>query len=235
MMNNAVVRNVMVLALVVGIVGFAAAAAAEEETAAQAGEKTGVEGTFVRVAENGEGWVVLGYEIANSSVGNEWMLLDVGMTVMQGVKGQKITRDQVKLVTPEGKVLPLPSDEEFAKARGSLAAMTERDNMMHPSINYFPPGADQACRIGFFSDPTRPAQSLAYDEVDLNSQRACVGRLYFHVPGGIQLGNYNLDVQFANSIVRVPMKIMTKEEAKKFEKEWKEAEKKAKKEAKHKK
>ena len=38
-------------------------------------------------------------------------------------------------------------------------------------------------------------------------------------------------MQFSNSIVRVPMKIMTKEEAKTFEKEWKEA----KKEAKHKK
>jgi ribosome recycling factor len=63
---------------------------------------------------------------------------------------------------------------------------------------------------------------MAYNEVDLNAQRACVGRLYFHVPGGIQYGNYNLDVQFANSVVRVPMKIMTKEEAKDFDKEWKE-------------
>ena len=228
MKSKTILSNWMVLTLTVCICGFGIVAFAEEETAAQAGEKTGIEGTFVRVAENGEGWVVLGYEIANSSVGNEWMLLDVGMTVMQGVKGQKITRDQVKLVTPEGKVLPLPSNEEYAEARGSLAAMTERDNMMHQSINYFPPGADRACRIGFFSDPAQPAQSLSYDEVDLNSQRACIGRLYFHVPGGIQLGNYNLDVQFANSIVRVPMKIMTKEEAKKFEKEWKEAEKKAK-------
>jgi hypothetical protein len=90
--------------------------------------------------------------------------------------------------------------------------MTERANINRDSINYFPPGADRACRIGFFSDPTKPMQDLAYDEVELNSQRACVGRLHFHLPGGIQYGNYNLDVQFANSVVRVPMKIMTKDE-----------------------
>lgn len=48
------------------------------------------------------------------------------------------------------------------------------------------------------------------------------------MPEGIQLGNYNFDVQFAGSIVRVPIKIMTKEEAKAFEKEWKQEEKKEK-------
>jgi hypothetical protein len=235
MKNIAVLRNVMVLALAVGIAAFGAVATAEEETAAQAGEKTGIEGTFVRVAENGEGWVVLGYETANYAVGKEWVLFDVGMTVQRGVKGQKITRDQIKLVTPDEKVISLPTQEEFMKARGEVAAMSQQDNMMHQSINYFPPGADQPCALRFFADPAQMGRGLAYDEVELNSQRACVGRLYFQIPGGLQLGNYNLDVQFANSIVRVPMKIMTKEEAKKFEKEWKEAEKEAKKEAKHKK
>ena len=210
------------------IVGLGDFASAGDETAAQAGEKIGVEGTFVRVAETDEGWVVLGYKIANESVKEEWMLLDVGMTVLPGVKGQKITRDQIKLVTPDRQVIALPSAEEYGKARASLAAMTERANMMGDSINYFPPGANQVCRIGFFSDPTKPLQGLAYDQVDLNSQRACIGRLYFHVPGGIQYGNYNLDVVFDNSVVKVPMKIMTKDEAKEFEKQWKQELKEAK-------
>jgi hypothetical protein len=225
MKNGTPFRKWVVFALVVCVVGFGGVVSAEEETAAQAGEKTGVMGKFVRVAETDEGWVVLGYGTANDSVKEEWMLLNVGMTVKQGVKGQKITRDQIKLVTPEGQGISLPSNEEYSTARASLAAMTQRDDMMHESIDYFPPGADRACRIGFFSDPTKPIQDLAYDEVNLDPQRACVGRLYFHVPGGIQLGDYNLDVQFANSVVRVPMQIMTKDEAKEFEKQWKEAEK----------
>ena len=209
-------------------VGFGGLASAGDEAAAQAGEKIGVEGTFVRVAETDEGWVVLGYRIANESVKEEWMLLDVGMTVLSGVKGQTITRDQIKLVTPDKQVIDLPSTKEYEKARGSLAAMTEKANMMDDSINYFPPGANQACRIGFFLDPTKPMQGVAYDQVELNSQRACLGRLYFHVPGGIQYGNYNLDVVFDNSVVKVPMKIMTKDEAKEFEKQWKQELKEAK-------
>lgn len=211
----------------VALLMFGSAAVAEE-TAAQAGEKLGVMATFVRVAENAEGWVVLGYETANGSVGEEWILLDVGMTVQKGVKAQKITRDQIKLVTPDGTVLPLPSQEEFSKARGNVAAMTERDNMIRQSINYFPAGTDAPCAIKFFADPVHPAAGLAYDEVELSSQRACVGRLYFNVPGGLQLGNYNLDVKFADSIVKVPMEVMTKDQAKEFEKKWKEAEKEAK-------
>jgi hypothetical protein len=218
----------LAVAAVLTAVGFGARAAAADETPEQAGEKTGVEGQFVRVAETDEGWVVLGYRIANESVKEEWMLLDVGMTILPGVKGQKITRDQIKLVAPDRQVITLPSPEEYGKARASLAAMTERANMTGDSINYFPPGANQMCRIGFFSDPTKPMQAMAYDEVELNSQRACIGRLYIHVPGGIQYGNYNLDVQFANSVVRVPMKIMTKDEAKAFEKQWKAESKKSK-------
>lgn len=210
------------------VIGLGGAVAYAEETAAQAGEKVGIEGTFVRVAENAEGWLVLGYETANEAVGKEWILLDVGMTLQKGVQPQTITRDQIRLVTPDDKVLPLPSQEEFMKARGEVAAMTQRDSLIHESINYFPPGTDQPCALKFFADSSRPASGLAYDQVELNSQRACIGRLYFQVPGGLQLGNYNFDVKFANSILKVPMQIMTKEEAKEFEKKWKEAVKEAK-------
>jgi hypothetical protein len=227
-MQSKKVLRLFLAAAVAVFVGFGAVAAAEEESPSQAGEKVGIEGQYVRVAETEEGWVVLGYRTANESVEKEWMLLDVGMTVLKGSQSQTITRDQVKLVTPDDKVLSLPSIEEFGKARGELAAMTERADMMRDSINYFPPGADLPCRIGFFDDPTKPAQALAFDKVELSSQRACVGRLYFHVPGGIQYGNYNLDVKFANSVVKVPMKIMTKEEAKEFEQKWKQERKEAK-------
>ena len=40
-----------------------------------------MEGKFVRAAYNNEGYVILGYQLANRSVGEEWMLLEFGMTV----------------------------------------------------------------------------------------------------------------------------------------------------------
>jgi hypothetical protein len=50
------------------------------------------------------------------------------------------------------------------------------------------------------------------------SQRACLGRLYFHLPEGIGLGPYSLGVKFAHTMVRVPFRIMTKDEARELEK-----------------
>jgi hypothetical protein len=206
-------------AVIIGIGGWVAA---EDETPAQSGEQTGVEGTFVRVATNEEGWVVLGYRIANESVGKDWMLLDLGMTVTKGTKTQKITRDDIKLVTPNHDVISLPTQEDYEKVRGSLVPLVQRDAMTGDSINYFPASADDPCSIQFFAEQGGPRVMLAYDEVELSSNRACVGRVYFEVPGGIQLGNYNLDVKFENSIVKVPMQIMTEEQAKEFTKKWKE-------------
>ena len=84
--------------------------------------------------------------------------------------------------------------------------------MQRDSINYFPPRANQACRIGFFSDLESPA--MPFDEVEVSPTRACMGRLYFHVPGGIVYGQHWLNVKFQNSVVRVPFKILTKDEEK---------------------
>ena len=205
------------------IAAFGGWAAAEEQAPAQGGEQIGVEGTYVRVATNEEGWVVLGYRIANESVGKDWMLLDVGMTVIKGTKAQKITRDDIKLVTPDQKVISLPSQEEYEKLHGSLIPLIQRAAQVGDSINYFPASADDPCSIQFFAEQGGPRVMLAYDEVELSSNRACVGRVYFEVPGGIQYGLYNFDVKFENSIVKVPMEIMTEERAKEFTKEWKKA------------
>jgi hypothetical protein len=152
------------------------------------------------------------------------MMLDVAMTVQEGAKDQKITRDDILLLAPDGTAIPMLTREGYFKNRGPLEMMEKRANesvQTGDSVNYFPPKANIPCHIEFFADPGNQVKTPTYDELELNSDLACVGRLYFHVPGGIQYGNYNLDVQFANSVVRVPMKIMTKEEAKEFEQQWK--------------
>ena len=222
MKNQRVLYMVMASVVVLTVAGFAGVASAQDESAAQAGEKTGIEGEFVRVAENNEGWGVLGYTTANGSVNEKWMLLNVGITVQDGVKAQKITRDQIKLVTPKDEVVSLATQEEFMKGSGTLDAMNARANMESQSINYFPNGRNRPCRIGFFGEANRPVGDLSFNQVDVDDRSACVGRVYFQLPEGVQLGNYNLDVQFADSIVRVPFKIMSKEEAKQFDKQWKE-------------
>lgn len=214
--------------MIIAIIGLGVQTSAQQ-TPQQAGEHLGVADTFVRVATDEEGWVVVGYEIANDSVGKEWMLLDVGLTLTKGTEAQKITREDLKLVTPGHEVISLPTQEEFEKVRGSLKPLVKRDSLVGESINYFPPSADAPCKLQFFNDPGAPRSGmLASDEVELSSNRACLGRVYFQVPGGVQLGTYNFDVRFANSVVKVPIDIMTEEQAKAFAKQWKDAQEEAK-------
>jgi hypothetical protein len=176
-----------------------------------------IEGAFVRGAYNNEGYVILGYRLANTSVGEPWMLLDVGMTVRDNVPNFKLTRAAVSIETPDGQTVPLPSNEDFQKA--NLQALERRSQVTKDSINYFPPLANQACRLGFFAELAQRAMS--YDEVELSPTRACLGKLYFPIPGGIKYGQYWLNVKFGKSLIRVPLRILTKDEEKLLNKNFK--------------
>jgi hypothetical protein len=182
-----------------------------------------MEGRYVRAAYNNEGYVILGYQLANESVGSEWMLLEVGTTVRDGTPDYKLTRDALSLETPDGKTLPLPTVEEYRKA-GEVRALQMRERVQRDSINYFPPEAHHACVMGFFRDldDRRP---LAWDEVELSSDRACLGRLYFQVPGGIAHGQHWLNVKFQESLIRVPFRILTEDEKKLLDKNFKDIQK----------
>ena len=167
-----------------------------------------MEGKFVRAAYNNEGYVILGYQVANYSVGEEWLLLEVGMTVRDRVPAYTLKRDALSLDTPEGKTLPLPTIQEHRE--GDTRALQQRERVQRDSINYFPPSAHLPCAIVFFPDLT--SRALPRDDVELSNTRACVGRLYFKVPGGIKYGQHWLNVKFEKSLIRVPFRILTKEE-----------------------
>jgi hypothetical protein len=61
--------------------------------------------------------------------------------------------------------------------------------------------------------------------VELSQERACLGRVYFEIPGGITYGQYWLNVKFRDSLIRVPFRVLTKEEDKLLDKHYKSIEK----------
>lgn len=97
-----------------------------------------------------------------------------------------------------------------------------RAKVSRDSINYFPVDANRATTLRFFATLGGRSPNLSYDETELSYQRACLGRIYFHVPGGIQVGQHWLRIQFAESVVEVPFRVFTEEERKDFEKNWQE-------------
>jgi hypothetical protein len=179
-----------------------------------------LEGRFVRISYNNEGYVTMGYRLANGLVGKEWIMLEVGFALREGVQSFKLPRTAVSLTTPNGDV-PLPTQAEFQKV--DLRVIDQQARVINDSIDYFPPNIRGAARIGFFSD--LESRTTAYDEVEVSDNRGSVGRLYFKVPGGLKLGQHFLNVQFKNSRVRVPFRILTKEEEQFLDKNFKDIKK----------
>jgi hypothetical protein len=159
-------------------------------------------GQYVRVAYNNEGFATLGYRAAQETIGEEWMLLEVGLTMRSPAPNYTLKREHLQIKTPDGSTIGLASQKEYAEA-GYLRALNMRMKVMRDSINYFPVDAHRACSIQFFANVGQPGSQLAYDQVELSKERGCVGRLYFHVPGGIKVGQHWLIVKFAESEVQV--------------------------------
>jgi hypothetical protein len=180
-----------------------------------------MQGRYVRAAYNNEGYAILGYKLANLSVGEEWMLLEVGFALREGMPDYDLTRQAISLETPDGRTIPLPTIEEYRK--GDVRALQMREKVQRDSINYFPPNAHRACSVQFFTD--LDSRAMPWDKVELTSQRACLGRLYFPVAGGIKHGQHWLNVKFAKSTIRVPFRILTKDEEETLEKNYEDIEK----------
>ena len=176
-----------------------------------------IEGKFVRAAYNNEGYVIIGYQLVNRSVGEDWMLLEFGVTVLDNTPAYRLKRDALSLETPDGKTIPLPTVTEHRE--GNTTALQQREKVQRDSINYFPPSATRACALTFFPDLT--SRALPVDDIELSNQRACLGRLYFKVPGGITYGQHWLNVKFEKSLVRAPFRILTDEEEKLLSKNYK--------------
>ena len=109
------------------------------------------------------------------------MLIEVGMTVMDKVPDYTLKRDAISLETPDGNKVPLPTVEEYRKGESDVQALQNRAKVQRDSINYFPPRRQPGVPHRLLRRPGRPA--MAWDQVELSYRRACLGRLYFQMPG----------------------------------------------------
>ena len=117
-----------------------------------------MEANFVRAAYNNEAYVILGYQASNRSIGDEWMLLEVGMTMRDRAPDYTMTREGISLDMPDGKTIPLPSIKE--QRAGNVQAIQQRAKVQRDSINYFPRTASRGCALLFLSRPRIPRTSV---------------------------------------------------------------------------
>lgn len=230
--NRTTLRALLILTCAAAILLPGSSATAQEKAEGKA--HLSFPGEYVRRVQNDQAVVNLGYRTANSSVGQNWLMVEISMTVLPG-HNMTLKRDDFWLTTPDGSRVDLASQEEFNKGSGKVRALDARANIRRDSLNYLPKQASMPCRIGFFSDTSNPDRGLTYAQVSMNADSFCGGRLYWIIPDGIKYGQHYLNIQIPGQVMTVPFKIMTKEdlkEAKAMVKEWEKEQKAAKKAAK---
>ncbi len=144
--------------------------------------------------------LALSYRFAKNNPEGDWLLLD---TVMTAAKAPvEIPRSAISVRIPDGRVVPLASQEEFGKAYPKLASSVMRANVFREPMGYLIPHRPR--RMDFFSEPGR---HLAFQSVWLDDWHNSYGRLYFELPGGLHKGEYELLITLPDGQVTVPFTI----------------------------
>ena len=198
-MKSKISKTLVASMIVVGVVSTLTGCSSATPT-----DTPGVDraGKFILKQFGPELWTVLAYRFANSQLGDEWMILEVGFSSPNGINA-KVTRDDIFLTTPAGNRIQLATQAAFTQAYGGLRSTISRANVDRDPLDYFPANRIE-CPIQFF---VTPGGGVSFDEVTLNEQRGCYGRLYFQVPGGIQAGRWVFGVDQPESEIRIPFEL----------------------------
>lgn len=169
-------------------------------------ETPGVErlGEYLLRQNGSEADVVLGYKFAAQSVGNEWLLLELAITSPAG-ESAKFERSNIWVRTPDGVQIPAASQKAFGEAYAGMRNEISRANVMRDPMDYFPPNR-LPCTLDLY---VAPGEGVAFDQVTVNDRRACQGKVFFYVPGGVQPGRYVLGIDLQEDEIRIPFTLGT--------------------------
>jgi hypothetical protein len=178
-----------------------------------------LEDRFVRISYNNEGYVTMGYRLAEWLAGQGMDQAGCWHGVARGRAGVQAAAHQRVALTPTGDV-PLPTQTEYSQA--DLRGLDHRPSHQrrHQLLSAQHP---RRCRIGFFSELGSGTSS--FNRSGAQRQPRLRGRAVLQDSGWLKLGQHFLNVQFKNSKVRVPFRILTKEEEQFLNKNWKDIKK----------
>jgi len=157
-------------------------------------------GDHVRIYDGAELQVVLGFGYADGHVGEDYLLLGASLAGTSGGSVATVDRTEISVQTPDRRRIPLLSQSDFRVAYGKLNAAARRAEVFSPTALDSTPSR-RPCNDWFFRAPT---DGLARDTLTISSIEICDGILFFHVPGGVQPGRWELEIKLEESVVEIP-------------------------------
>ena len=191
------IRLLKTAALAVGLAAIALTGCSSAQPTADPGVDR--LGRYLLMNKGPEAEVLIGYRHAERNLGTEWLMIEVAVTSPPG-QSATIKRENVSVRTPAGATVPLATQREFNQAYAGLQGFLRAASVARDPMDYWPPRKED-CPIQFF---VSPGGGVAFDEVTVNDFRACQGRFFFSIPGGVQPGRYVLTIDLEESEVRIP-------------------------------
>ena len=195
-------RRVSMLTLALGVMVAVTSCSSAVPT-----ETPGVErlGQYILRQKGADAEVVLAYKYAALNLGNEWLLLELALSSPPG-KTARFDREGIWVRTPDGVRVPAASQKAFGEAFGGMRNQINQSNVVRDPMDYFPPNR-LPCSIQLF---VAPGEGVSFDEVTVNDRRACQGKLFFYIPGGVQPGRYVLGMETEEDEIRIPFTMEAK-------------------------
>lgn len=141
----------------------------------------------------------LNYHWAAKHLGDEWIMLK--FSIAGGRSGvASVSRSNVRLRTPGGEMLDLPTEPEFRKVRGSMSMAFRQENAWGPADARFATSMRRADE--WFYSPR--GQTIHRETLNPSPFLYCSGPLVFQVPGGVQAGRWTLIIDLEEMRAEIP-------------------------------
>jgi len=157
-------------------------------------------GRHTRLYEGAELEVVLAAGYAAGHVGEEYMLLGASLAGVSGNRFVEVDRTRISLRTPDGRAIPLMSQAAFREGYAELESAARLAETFSPTVLDSTP-TRRPCNEWFFR---APSDGLTRDVLTISSTQVCHGILFFHVPGGVRPGSWELEIGLEEVVVGIP-------------------------------
>jgi hypothetical protein len=145
----------------------------------------------------------VGFSQVDRSLGEEWMVIAVEFATPPRGKSFEVNRSDIFLITPDGRRLPLVSQDAFRESYGTFRVRLERGLAILPILARYET-SQMPCDRWFLEGPFG---SFAVDTIRINTFQVCSGPLVFSVPGGVQPGRWRLIIELEESRADIPFEI----------------------------
>jgi hypothetical protein len=146
--------------------------------------------------------IVLDYSYAANHAGADWLVLNVALAGSQN-NAVSIRRESISVVLPDGRTLPLATQQEFAAGHASLTPKLRAASVASAPAHEYLRG--QLADCGWYQ--AESGAPLVVNELHIRSGTACQGFLAFQVPDSVTRGNWQLVVDLPGGRLAVPFEI----------------------------